>query len=113
MLKTILIGFTILTIGYTIAVFYFHGADFISVFSTNVLALNWSGQFNLDFSAYLVLSACWILWRNKFSGRSIIISLMALVFGALVFLPYLLYLVNLENGNLTKVLVGDRQLSDI
>jgi len=70
--------------------------------------LTWSGQFNLDFLCYLALSGLWIMWRNKFSGKSILVGTVAMILGIVFFAPYLLWLMNKEKGDLKRVLVGDR-----
>lgn len=84
------------------------GVDLISIFVKNILALNWSGQFNLDFLCYLLLSGFWIMWRNNFNSKSIITGFIAMVLGIIFFAPYILWLIHKENGNLKRVLVGDR-----
>jgi len=48
------------------------------------------------------------MWRNKFSASSIIIAVIATIIGIMVFAPYVLYLVQKEDGDLKKVLLGDR-----
>jgi hypothetical protein len=106
--KTLLIVQTIGLLIYTLFAFQTEGADLFSVFTHNVLSLNWSGQFNLDFLCYLALSGFWIMWRNKFTTKSIILGLLAMVLGILMFAPYLLWLTNRENGNIKRVLIGGR-----
>jgi hypothetical protein len=48
------------------------------------------------------------MWRNKFSAKSIAIGFIAMILGIIAFAPYLLFLLIKENGNLKKVLLGDR-----
>ena len=93
---------------YTIFAIKNEGVDLISIFVKNIMALNWSGQFNLDFLCYLILSGFWIMWRNNFNSKSIITGFIAMVLGIIFFAPYLLRLIHKENGNLKRVLVGDR-----
>ncbi len=45
---------------YTIVVVARDGFGLIPVFFGDLIAMNWSGQFNLDFACYLVLSALWV-----------------------------------------------------
>jgi hypothetical protein len=106
--KTLLIVQTIGLLTYTYFAFQTEGADLFSVFINNVLSLNWSGQFNLDFLCYLTLSGFWIMWRNKFTNKSILLGLVAMVFGIVLFAPYLLWLTNKENGDIKRILIGDR-----
>lgn len=106
--KTLLIVQTIGLLTYTYFAFQTEGADLFSVFINNVLSLNWSGQFNLDFLCYLTLSGFWIMWRNKFTNESILLGLVAMVLGIVLFAPYLLWLTNKENGDIKRILIGDR-----
>jgi len=97
------IGFMAL---YTAFAFQHEGPDLFSVFFSNLLALNWSGQFNLDFSFYLVLSGLWMVWRNGLPARSVALAVAAMILGILFFAPYLLYLLGVHQGDLRAVLVG-------
>jgi hypothetical protein len=106
--KTALVVQTIALLIYSFVAFQTGGADLFSVFTNNLLSLNWSGQFNLDFLCYLTLSGFWIMWRNKFTVKSIFLGLAAMVLGIVMFAPYLLWLINKENGNIKRVLIGDR-----
>lgn len=107
-LKILLTLLAIAVLAYTISAFQYEGANLLQVFASNITALNWSGQFNLDFSCYLMLSGLWIMWRNKFSARSIVLAIVAAIVGIMVFAPYILYLLQKENGDLKKVLIGNR-----
>lgn len=107
-LKSLLVIQTILLIGYTIYATQANGWDLLQVFVQNIMSLSWNGQFNLDFSSYLTLSALWIMWRNQFSVKSIAIGVTAMIIGFIVFAPYLLYLLTIEKGDLRKVLIGNR-----
>lgn len=107
-LKGLLIVQTVLVLIYTGLAFKNDGTDLLGVFLYNIQSVNWNGQFNLDFSCYLVLSGLWIVWRDKFSTSSIIVGLVASIIGIIVFAPYLLYLIIKEKGNLKKVLLGVR-----
>ncbi|MCU0350236.1 MAG: hypothetical protein MUF43_05310 [Flavobacterium sp.] len=106
--KTLLIVQTIGLLTYTYFAFQTEGANLFSVFIHNVLSLNWSGQFNLDFLCYLTLSGFWIMWRNKFTIKSILLGLVAMVLGIVLFAPYLFWLTNKENGDIKRILIGDR-----
>jgi len=55
---------------YTLAVIPQHGINLLPVFLGDVFAVNWSGQFNLDFASYLLLSGLWVAWRGGFSRVS-------------------------------------------
>ena len=93
---------------YTLHVGTNEGWSFIKVAIDNTTALNWNGQFGLDFSCYLLLSGIWIMWRNEFSVLSIVLASVAMIIGIIVFAPYLLYLLVKENGDIKRVLLGNR-----
>lgn len=93
---------------YTVAAFNNEGASLFNIFLFNVQSFNWNGQFNLDFSCYLILSGLWIMWRKKFSLSSMASGVAAIVIGIIFFAPYLMYLIAQEKGNLRNVLIGER-----
>ncbi len=107
-LKSLLIIQTLALIAYTIYAVSNESWNLFQIFTANITALNWNGQFNLDFSCYLTLSGIWIMWRNKFSTSSIVIAIVAMIIGIMAFAPYLLYLLTKENGDLRKVLLGEQ-----
>lgn len=103
----VVVQITVLLI-YTAFAIRNEGWILFTIFTNDIIALNWRGQFNLDFSCYLTLSGVWIMWRNKFSISSIIFAIIAMIIGIIVFAPYLLYLLTTEKGDLKKVILGDR-----
>lgn len=107
-LKLILFTQTIALLIYTVVAVKNQGWTLFNVMLENVTALNWSGQFNLDFSCYLTLSGIWIMWRGNFKPQSIAIGLIALIFGIVFFAPYVLYLLYIEKGNIVNLLVGKK-----
>lgn len=107
LLVLVLIAQSALVIVYTCVATVNEGVNFINIFLTNILSLTWNGQFNLDFSCYLLLSGLWIMWRSNFSYRSIFIGIIAMIFGMMFFAPYLVYLISKEKGSVKHVLIGD------
>ncbi len=107
LLKLLVITQTIALLVYTGFAIKNEGWTLFSIFTNNISALNWNGQFNLDFSCYLTLSGIWIVWRNKFSISSIIFAVLAMIIGIIAFAPYLLYLLAKEKGDLKKLLLGE------
>ncbi|TAG05651.1 MAG: hypothetical protein EAZ44_03145 [Cytophagia bacterium] len=106
--KILLTVQTVALLAYTFIAYQREGADLFSVFISNIQSLTWSGQFNLDFLCYLTLSGLWIMWRNKFSGSSILFGIIAAILGIVVFAPFLLWLLYKENADLKRVFIGDR-----
>ncbi len=108
LLKSLLIIQTIALVVYTVYAVKNEGLTLFQIFTDNITSLNWNGQFNLDFSCYLTSSGIWIMWRNKFSATSIIFGVVSMIMGIIVFAPYILYLLAKENGNMKKLLIGNR-----
>ncbi|MEZ4887820.1 MAG: hypothetical protein R3E32_24025 [Chitinophagales bacterium] len=96
-----------LSIGvYTIYVGIHHGIDLFSVFLDNIAAMNWSGQFNLDFTSYLVLSGVWLAWRHHFSPKGLILGLIGTFAGMMFLAPYLLVASFEAKGDMKEVFMG-------
>ena len=93
---------------YTIFAFQNEGGNLFQIFISNLAALNWNGQFSLDFSCYLILSGIWIMWRNRFSVSSIVFAMFATIIGITLFAPYLLFLLYKEKGDIKKLIIGNR-----
>ncbi|MEM9545186.1 MAG: hypothetical protein AAGA77_04400 [Bacteroidota bacterium] len=107
-LKALLIVQTIGVLAYTAIAIQNDGFNFLGRAQEFVLSMTWMGQFALDFQCYLILSALWISWRDRFSAKSILLAITAMIFGIIVFAPYLLNLLYKEKGNIARVLIGNR-----
>jgi hypothetical protein len=107
-LKALLIIQTIGLVGYTVIAMQHDGINFLARAQQFVTSMTWMGQFTLDFQCYLILSALWIAWRNRFSAYSMLIAIVAMVLGIIVFAPYVLYLLSKHEGDLKRVLLGVR-----
>ena len=107
-LKILLATQTIGLAAYTYFTAQAQGIDLLAVFLDNLSSLTWSGQFNLDFLCYLILSGLWIMWRNAFSSQSILIGIIATLLGIVFFAPYLIWLITKEKGDLKRVFIGNR-----
>lgn len=107
--KGLLIAQTIGVLVYTIITIQNDGINFLAKAQEFISSMKWIGQFALDFNCYLMLSALWIAWRNKFKVQSNAFAIIAMILGIIVFAPYLLYLLHKEKGDLKRVLVGDRE----
>lgn len=94
---------------YTIAVVADHGLGLLPVFFGDILQMGWPGQFNLDFLGFLILSAFWTAWRNRFSAGGLGLAVLALFFGAPFLTLYLLYLSVRCNGDAVEMLAGNRK----
>ncbi len=72
-----------------------------------VTLTGWQGQFNFDFSCYLLISAFWIAWRHNFSSKGIILGLIASFGGIIFFAPYIFILSLETKGNIKELLIGN------
>ncbi|MEM6265475.1 MAG: hypothetical protein AAGI38_23435, partial [Bacteroidota bacterium] len=72
------------------------------------LSFTWQGQFNFDFWNYLILTALWVAWREKFTIRGILLALTAHVFGLMFLAPYLLIASIKHKGEVKGILLGER-----
>ena len=91
---------------YTAVVIANHGWDLMSVFFGDIAKVQWPGQFNLDFTFMLTLSALWVAWRNAFSALGLVLAVFALFGGALFLSVYLLVLSVQTNGDMRALLLG-------
>jgi len=83
-------------VGYTGAVIFFG----------DILAMTWPGQFNVDFSCFLVLSGLWLAWRNHFTAGAWALGLLGAVAGIMLLAPYLLWISFVARGDMKVILLG-------
>lgn len=108
-LRIFLIAAFLCVAAYTVKAGLGNGWDLGAVFISDLIAFNWSGQFNLDFLTYLWLSALWLAWRHHFSPTGIILALIASVGGILFLAIYLLIVSFQTNGDIKALLLGERR----
>ena len=96
---------------YTAIVVAEYGLNLFPYFFGDMMKLGWPGQFNLDFTCMLALSALWTAWRNEFSGAGLALGALAFFGGAWFLTTYLLVLVAQSQGNLREILVGKARAS--
>lgn len=104
--RLLLIAITIVIVVFTIATIANDGWNLLPHFFGPIVAVTWQGQFNLDFTTYLILSGLWMAWRGGFTGVSIALGLLAPPLGILFFAPYLIYLIAQSEGDTKKLLLG-------
>ena len=98
-----LIVITVYT-GVTIA---HHGMNLMPVFFGDIAEMAWPGQFNVDFTCFLALSALWVSWRHQFSLDGLALGVVAF-FGGMLFLSiYLLIHTGRSGGNVKTLLLGE------
>jgi hypothetical protein len=91
---------------YTAFVTAEYGMNLFPYFFGDIAELGWPGQFNLDFTFMLSLSALWVAWRHEFSGAGIALGVLAFFGGALFLSIYLLLATRAAGGDARVLLVG-------
>jgi hypothetical protein len=101
----LLVMLTALTV-YTAIVIANHGWLLLDVFIGDLVKMGWPGQFNLDFTGFLTLSAIWTAWRHQFSPAGLALAVLAF-FGGMMFLTiYLLVASYQVKGDVKALLLG-------
>lgn len=108
-LRILLVLFALVILPYTYYTISHEGLTLFSVFLGDLQSLTWSGQFNLDFLTYLVLSSLWVAWRHNFSGQGLLLAACASVLGMSFFAPYLLLTSYQVKGNVVHLLLGSQR----
>lgn len=104
-----LISFFLVLSAYTAIVISNHGWDLLSVFFGDMAAMTWPGQFNLDFTGFLILSALWTAWRHHFSPLGLGLALIAF-FGGMGFLTIYLLVSSFQvKGDVRALLLGAKR----
>lgn len=95
--------------GYTGVVVANHGLGLFAVFFGDMASMGWPGQFNLDFTCLLLLSALWVAWRHQFSAAGLALGVLAFFGGAFFLTAYLLVASIVARGGTTELLLGSRR----
>jgi hypothetical protein len=93
-------------LGYTGIVGVNHGWNLFPVFFGDIAAMNWPGQFNLDFTCLLIFSGLWLAWRHHFTLGGLALGLLGLFGGTMVLAPYLLIVGFKANGDMKEIMLG-------
>ena len=84
-----------------------HGWNLLPVFFGDMAEMGWPGQFNLDFTTFLLLAGLWVAWRHHFNPNGIALGVVA-VFGGMLFLSaYLLVHSFKTGGDIKALLLGE------
>lgn len=91
---------------YTLVVGQNHGWSLIPLFFQAIAEQHWQGQFNMDFTGFLGLSALWVMWRNGFTSGARVLGIVAFFGGMLFLATYLLVLARHHKGDIEAILLG-------
>jgi len=104
--RALLVAMWVCIAVYTAIVVAEYGLNLFPYFLGDMMKLGWPGQFNLDFTSLLTLSALWVAWRHQFSGGGVALGLLAF-FGGGMFLTTYLFVVSAQaKGDMKEVLLG-------
>ncbi len=107
--RIVLIAIFLVILGYTLVVGAALGWNLVPAFFVAIGAMTWQGQFNVDFSCFLILSGLWTAWRNNFSPLGLVLAPVASFGGALFLSVYLLILSVQTNGDMAALLLGTKR----
>ncbi|MEM9667965.1 MAG: hypothetical protein AAF950_03495 [Pseudomonadota bacterium] len=82
------------------------GFNGFETFFTDIAAMNWQGQFNLDFFGFLILATAWMLWRNALKPWALAVSPLFLFGGIPVLTTYLLILSFQPGADMKRIILG-------
>lgn len=105
------IGLTILF--YTLPVVAHHGMGLLAVFFGDIAKMAWPGQFNVDFSSFLLMTMLWVAWRNGFSALGLLLALLVPVGGGMFTSFYVLFLTFATKGDIAAVLLGSERAATL
>ena len=91
---------------YTVPVVANHGADLGPVFFGDIAKMGWPGQFNLDFSSFLLMTMLWVAWRYGFSVTGLLLARLGPAGGGMLTSLYVLCRAFSVKGDLAAVLLG-------
>lgn len=89
-LRCFLVALLLVNIVYTADVIAHHGWNLMPVFFGAIAARTWAGQFNTDFTCFLLLSGLYLAWRHRFSPAGLALGLLGFLGGTPVLTTYLL-----------------------
>lgn len=102
--RLLLVAIIVIVVGYTAFVLADHGWNFLPFYFADVARMGWAGQFNMDFSALLVLGSVWLMWRHHFSPLGLLCGLIIFPLGAPFLCTYLL-IASFQTNSDVKILL--------
>lgn len=107
--RILLVGMLVTVSVYTAITISNAGLNLFPVFFGDIAKMGWPGQFNVDFSIFLTLSAGWLAWRHHFSVSGLCLGVCGLFLGTLFLTAYLLFMSFRANGDIKTLLLGERR----
>lgn len=112
-LRIILVVIFLSIFTYTVITISVHGVNLLPIFFDDISKMAWPGQFNVDFSCFLILSALWVSWRNTFSLTGILLGIIA-AFGGALFLSAYMFIESFRvDGDIYSLLLGKERTNTL
>ena len=111
MFRLLLIAIIVTVGAYTAFVILEHGWNLLPIFFGDIEKMGWPGQFNMDFSSFLMLGSVWLMWRHHFSPLGLLFGIIIFVGGAPFLCTYLLIASFQANGDVKELLLGRTRAS--
>jgi hypothetical protein len=105
-LRVLLVVFCLVVTGYTVVAIGNQGWNLYAYYFSNLAEMGWSGQFNTDFTTYLMLSGLWLAWRHHFSGVGLLIGFAGSMLGMPFLSAYLLIVMAKDKPDMAELLLG-------
>lgn len=109
--RLLLVAIIVIVGGYTAFVVVDHGWNFLQVYFNDIAKMEWPGQFNMDFAAFLILGSTWLMWRHNFSPLGLLFGVIIFPLGAPFLCTYLLFASFKANGDVKELLLGKTRAS--
>jgi hypothetical protein len=107
--RILLIALFLIIAGYTAMVAAQHGLNLLPIFFGDIATMAWPGQFNVDFTSFLTLSALWLTWRHDFSAAGMGLAILGFFGGGLFLSAHLLIATFKARGDMKVLLLGARR----
>lgn len=109
--RTALAGIFLYLAAYTAIVIMNHGWNLFPVFFGDMAEMGWPGQFNTDFTGFLILSALWLSWRHQFTPIGLCLGVCGFLGGIMFLAPYLFITSYKVQGNMGELLLGSHPMA--
>ncbi len=82
------------------------GSNWPAIYFSDIYALGWRAQFNIDFLIHLLLLATWVSWREGFTLKGNIFGFLSIFMGGMFGFPYILFATYKAKGDPKLLLLG-------
>lgn len=78
------------------------------IFMSDIKAMSWRAQFNVDFLVHLLLFGSWVAWRSRFRPTGVVLGVFCVLGGGALTLAYILVASIQAKGSVQSLLLGRR-----